>query len=130
MRGGYPVRLMFVTEGGAAVGYWRVGSTYAGWCGHRHASKEDAEKCLESIKQKYIEKDCPKKAAKPLSKAKGDVRFHPCVHTNHCPSCEAKVGEMCKPYIRKRSRGLPRSGIVRYPHVTRLSKHERELPSG
>ncbi len=130
MRGGYPVRVLFVTDCGAANGYWQAGSTYAGRCGHRHPSKEEAENCLGPMKQKYIEKRWPKKEVKSLSKRKSNVRFHPCVHANHCPSCEAQVGEMCKPYIQKYTQGRPRSGIVRYPHIARLSKYEGEMSHG
>lgn len=130
MRGGYPVRIVLVTACGATTGYWQAGSQLAGRCGHQHASREEAEPCLEPMTKQYIAKRWPKKAVKKLSKRKTTDRLHPCVHANHCPSCEAARGEMCKPYIRRQGKGRPRDGSVQRPHVTRLSKYERELPRG
>lgn len=69
-----------------------------------------------------------KKVVKSLSKPKSMPRNHPCVDLHHCPSCKARTGEMCKPYMQKK--GRPRGGIVRYPHIARLSKYEQELPRG
>lgn len=68
MRGGYPVRAVRVeqvktnTVTGKVVSvrsWWRVDAGMIGNCGHKHRTRELAEKCLEPMTLRYREARWP-----------------------------------------------------------------------